>query len=86
MNKVRLSTTPDRAALAALSLGDVVYLDGTVYTAREGVYQRVVESGEALPFDPAAVSIARRPPAPPTSTARRPLTIEAGTAATGSAR
>ncbi|MDE0148669.1 MAG: fumarate hydratase C-terminal domain-containing protein [Rhodospirillaceae bacterium] len=56
MNKVRLSTTPDRAALAALSLGDVVYLDGTVYTAREGVYRRVVEDGEALPFDPAAVS------------------------------
>ena len=56
MNKIRLSTTPDRAALAALSLGDVVYLDGTIYTAREGVYQRVVEGGEALPFDPAAVS------------------------------
>ena len=56
MNKVRLSTSPDRAALAALSLGDVVYLDGTVYTAREGVYRRVVEDGEALPFDPAAVS------------------------------
>ena len=56
MNKARLSTSPDRAALAALSLGDVVYLDGTVYTAREGVYRRVVEDGEALPFDPAAVS------------------------------
>lgn len=56
MNKVRLSTSPDRAALAALSLGDVVYLDGTVYTAREGVYRRVVEDGETLPFDPAAVS------------------------------
>lgn len=49
MKKVRLSTEPDRAALAALSLGDVVYLDGTVYTAREGVYRRVVEDGEPLP-------------------------------------
>ncbi len=49
MKKVQLSTSPDRAALAALSLGDVVYLDGTVYTAREGVYRRVVEDGEALP-------------------------------------
>ncbi len=56
MNKVRLSTSPDRAARAALSLGDVVYLDGTVYTAREGVYRRVVEDGEALPFDPSSVS------------------------------
>ena len=51
MKKVRLSTNPDRAALAALSLGDVVYLDGTLYTAREGVYQRVVEDGEDLPLD-----------------------------------
>ncbi len=56
MNKVRLSTSPDRAARAALSLGDVVYLDGTVYTAREGVYRRVVEDGEDLPFDPSSVS------------------------------
>ncbi len=51
MKKFRLSTEPDRAALAALSLGDVVHLDGTVYTAREGVYRRVVEDGEALPLD-----------------------------------
>ena len=51
MKKVRLSTNPDRAALAALRLGDVVYLDGTLYTAREGVYQRVVENGEDLPLD-----------------------------------
>ena len=49
--KVRLSTEPDRAALEALSLGDVVYLDGTVYTAREGVYKRVIEDGEAMPLD-----------------------------------
>ena len=51
MKKVRLSTEPDRAALEALTLGDVVYLDGTVYTGREGVYKRVVEEGGALPLD-----------------------------------
>ena len=56
MKKVRLGTEPDRAALAALSLGDVVYLEGTVYTAREAVYRRVVEDGEALPLDLPAVS------------------------------
>ena len=49
--KIRLKTEPDRAALEELALGDVVYLDGTVYTAREGVYKRVVEDGEALPLD-----------------------------------
>lgn len=51
MRKVRLSTEPDRSALESLTLGDVVYLDGTIYTAREGVYKRVVEDGEALPLD-----------------------------------
>jgi L(+)-tartrate dehydratase beta subunit len=33
-----------------LKLGDVVYLDGVVYTAREGVYQKVVDGGAGLPF------------------------------------
>ena len=36
----RLSTTPNQADLDALELGDIVYLDGLVYTAREGVYMR----------------------------------------------
>jgi L(+)-tartrate dehydratase beta subunit len=35
--------------LSQLKLGDVVYLDGVVYTAREGVYQRVVDEGVELP-------------------------------------
>ncbi len=35
--KIRLSTTPTREDLAELRLGDVVYLDGLIYTAREGV-------------------------------------------------
>ena len=49
--KVRLKTEPSRADLEQLGLGDVVYLDGTVYTAREGVYKRVVEDGIDLPLD-----------------------------------
>ena len=49
--KVRLKTEPSREDLEALSLGDVVYLDGTVYTAREGAYMRALEAGEALPLD-----------------------------------
>jgi len=48
-NKIRLSTSPVPAALAELKIGDVVYLDGVVYTAREGVYQRVVDEGVELP-------------------------------------
>jgi L(+)-tartrate dehydratase beta subunit len=35
--------------LAKLRLGDVVYLTGRVFTAREGVYKRAVEDGLGLP-------------------------------------
>ncbi len=49
--KVRLSTTPDKAAPRALELSDIVYLDGTVYTGREGVYKRAIEDGAELPID-----------------------------------
>ncbi len=49
--KVRLKTEPSPADLSALALGDVVYLDGTVYTAREGVYRRTCEEGIAMPLD-----------------------------------
>ena len=48
--KIRLSTNPTPEALAALSIGDIVYLDGTVYTAREGVYMRVIDEGVDLPL------------------------------------
>lgn len=47
--QVRLSTTPTRDALAALSIGDIVYLDGLLYTAREGVYMRAVDDRVPLP-------------------------------------
>ena len=47
--RIRLSTSPALEALVDLKIGDVVYLDGVVYTAREGVYQRVVDGGASLP-------------------------------------
>ncbi len=50
-DRIRLSTSPSPEALRALRLGDVVYLDGVVYTAREGVYKRVLEEGADLPLD-----------------------------------
>ncbi|OLC17595.1 MAG: fumarate hydratase [Candidatus Rokubacteria bacterium 13_1_40CM_69_27] len=49
MDEVRLTTPVGEADLARLKLGDVVYLDGFVYTAREGVYRKVVEQGQGLP-------------------------------------
>jgi L(+)-tartrate dehydratase beta subunit len=48
--QVRLSTTPSPGDLAKLSLGDIVYLDGVIYTAREGVYIRAIEQGVPLPL------------------------------------
>jgi len=51
LKKVSLSTNPDAAALRALEIGNVVYLNGVVYTGREGVYMKVIEDGAALPLD-----------------------------------
>jgi len=56
--KIRLSANPTAEALADLRIGDIVYLDGTVYTAREGVYKRVLEDGIAMPMDLPAYSAA----------------------------
>src|SRR2546426_10213520 len=49
MDEVRLTTPVADADLARLKLGDVVYLDGVLYTARESVYRRVVDEGVDLP-------------------------------------
>lgn len=49
MDEVRLTMPVSEAAVAALKLGDVVYLDGVLYTAREGVYRMVVDEGRGLP-------------------------------------
>ena len=47
--QARLSLPAKPEDIAALELGTVVFLDGLVYTAREGVYKRVMEEGHALP-------------------------------------
>ncbi len=49
--KIRLSTTPTQEALAELQLGDIVYLDGLMYTAREGVYMRALEEKANIPME-----------------------------------
>ena len=47
--KVRLKVPVTAEDLAGLKIGTVVYLDGVIYTAREGVYKKVIENREALP-------------------------------------
>ena len=49
MREVHLATPVSDHALAALELGDVVYLSGVLYTAREGVYRMVVDRGVEMP-------------------------------------
>ena len=58
VRELHLSTTPTPEAIANLRLGDIVYLDGLMYTAREGVYMRALEARAnitmELPRDSAA--------------------------------
>ena len=57
MKVFRLDLPASDEAIAQLELGAAVYLNGVVYTAREGVYKKVLEQGEPLPIaDLAALS------------------------------
>jgi L(+)-tartrate dehydratase beta subunit len=49
MDEVHLTTPVSAAAIRSLKLGDVVYVSGALYTAREGVYRQVVDKGMAFP-------------------------------------
>lgn len=49
MDEVQLQTPVEPADVRRLKLGDVVYVSGVIYTAREGVYRKVVDEGRGLP-------------------------------------
>ena len=51
LREVRLTTPVRHEDLRALEIGDVVYLDGLIYTGREGVYKRILQDGMAPPVD-----------------------------------
>lgn len=53
---VRLQVPVKPEDLEQLEIGTIVYLDGVIYTGREGVYKRVLEEGEAIPLDLPALS------------------------------
>ena len=46
---VRLKLPVQPGDLGGLEIGTVVYLDGVIYTGREGVYKKVLEQGADLP-------------------------------------
>lgn len=49
LKQVRLRLPVASADLQGLEVGTVAFLDGFVFTAREGVYKKVVDEGAALP-------------------------------------
>ncbi len=63
MSQAKLKTTTLSLPAATddlrkLEIGTVVYLNGRVFTAREGVYKRAVEDGVPLPVPPAELGTA----------------------------
>ena len=53
---VRLKLPVQAGDLDGLEIGTVVYLDGVIYTGREGVYKKVLEEGAELPEGLTALS------------------------------
>ena len=49
LKEVSLDLPAGPDAIAALEVGSIVYLNGIVYTAREGIYDRVLAQGHAIP-------------------------------------
>lgn len=49
LKEVELQLPATTEAIAQLKPGNIVFLTGVVYTAREGIYDRVLSGGEALP-------------------------------------
>jgi L(+)-tartrate dehydratase beta subunit len=49
MSEVRLKCPVQPEDLKRLKLGDLVYLDGVIFTGREGLYHRLLDEGVELP-------------------------------------
>lgn len=56
MKEIRLKVPVTPEDLAKLEAGMIVYLDGPIYTGREGLYRRVLDEGLKPPVDLASVS------------------------------
>jgi L(+)-tartrate dehydratase beta subunit len=49
LKQVRINIPASPEDIASLEPGNIVFLDGVVYTAREGAYKKVIDDGEPLP-------------------------------------
>jgi L(+)-tartrate dehydratase beta subunit len=57
LKTVQLTLPADTDDLRALEIGSVVYLNGRVFTAREGVYKRAIEDGFGMPASRAELGL-----------------------------
>ena len=55
-NTIELEAPANQDKLDALNIGDVVYINGRIYTGREGVYRRILDQGVSPPTDLSALS------------------------------
>ena len=55
MKTVRLTLPVTVEDLVGLDVGTVVYLDGLIYTGREGLYKRLIDDGIPAPVDLAGI-------------------------------
>ncbi len=68
MAEYKLQTPLSDEDVSKLKAGDIVYLSGTLYTARDAAHKRLVDlilNGEPLPFDPQGAVIYYVGPTPP---------------------
>ncbi|MGH6886056.1 MAG: fumarate hydratase C-terminal domain-containing protein, partial [Geminicoccales bacterium] len=56
MRTARLNVPVSDEDLKGLELGTAVYLDGVIYTGREGLYHKIIDEGAVPPVDIAALS------------------------------
>ncbi len=53
---IELGTPATQSDLENLNIGDVVYINGRIYTGREGVYKKILDEGIDPPTDLASIS------------------------------
>jgi fumarate hydratase subunit beta len=53
--EVRLKTPLQAEDTAQLTIGDTVYISGTIYTARDSAHKRIVEQGSPVNLDGAVI-------------------------------
>ncbi|MFA5713641.1 MAG: Fe-S-containing hydro-lyase [Bacteroidales bacterium] len=65
--RIKLNTPFGDSDLSALRAGDMLYISGTIYTARDAAHKKMCEllqQGEPLPFNPEGTAVYYAGPAP----------------------